>query len=210
MTARCISLVLIVFACSLLACTTQRIEYRDRPKFYDQAAAREGRTLPDRVLLPDGTLVIYRDPNEDKVIAESEDPNVIQEKFQPRVEDEEGNVTLRAMLPEHVIGNVLACLQDEEYELLWDQMIAQHMKDEFAADSRSAEDFADVCQRNRADMMQTLTRMLHGWMREDVRVRNVGGGVIRCELRPAIATEYKYRRVYVVGEGWGLKLLSIQ
>ena len=90
---------------AMAGCEPYRIEYHTRPEIYQVASETE---LPDRVTLDDGTVIIYNSPDS-KAIAESEsDPDA--KTFQPRIEHEDGSVTLQAALPEHVLLNTLGCL----------------------------------------------------------------------------------------------------
>ena len=42
----------------LAGCTEYRIEYHRRPAYYEQASEEE---LPDRIVMPDGTVIVYVD-----------------------------------------------------------------------------------------------------------------------------------------------------
>ena len=106
-------------AASVIAgCKPYRVVYQERPAFYEKASASP---LPDDVTLEDGTVVKYRPTNSNSSLGRMGPDRL--EPFEIREEHEDGSVTLRAAVPEHVIVNTLACLRDEEYELLYNQML---------------------------------------------------------------------------------------
>ena len=121
----------------LCGCETYRIEYHERPAFYQKASATK---LPDRVTLEDGTLIVYNQKDA-KGLAED-----VGEEFKIRESDDDGNVTLRAMLPEHVLSNTLTCIKNREYELLWDQIVSERTKLAYEAQGEGYEEFAAYMQ----------------------------------------------------------------
>ncbi|MHC5023272.1 MAG: hypothetical protein ACYTGG_05100 [Planctomycetota bacterium] len=196
-----IALALIVLA----ACQPYRVEYHKRPSYYRKAALGD---LPDEVVLEDGTRIIYSsDGHAGEWGNEKSDDG---KAFEIREEDENGDVTLRAIMPEHVIANTITCLRNQEYELLWDQMLARQTRENYVAAGLTAEDFMDFCRKNRRDLLEALMRMMIGMVHQDVVVENVGPGMIRCRLRARVAANFRFTMVDVVAEGAGMKLLMIQ
>lgn len=186
------------------ACETYRIEYRRRPAFY---ARMVDEPLPDRVVLDDGTILVYNTPRASGgPVSASDDANV----FRIREEQEDGSIVLRALLPEHVIANTLHCLRNEEYELLWDQMLSDRTRRAYEAQDQGVEEFAAFFRKHRLELAKMLTRMRIGLATYEVVVDNVGDGVVECRFWPQVAGLFRFKKVKVVYEGFGLKLLMIE
>lgn len=189
----------------LVACKPYVVEYHTRPEIYQVASEED---LPDRVTLDDGTVIIYNSPDS-KAIAESKsDPNA--KRFEPRIEHEDGTVTLQAATPEHVLMNTLGCLYNEEYELLWEQMLSRETKKELERLGEGQDEFVAHFRENREELASMLNRMLRGIAMHDAILENRGQGVLRYRFQPRVASLFQYDSVYIINEPPGLKLLTIR
>ena len=186
-------------------CKPYRIEYHNRPGFLRRAQVGE---LPDQVTLSDGTVIVFKEREITSGLKPRDHEGAPVTRI--REETETGTVTLRAMVPEDVLANTLNCLRNEEYELLWDQMVADQTKSAYEAQGQGQADFAAFMKRNRFELAATLTRMLLGLSRQQAFLENVGDGVISCRFHPQIATEFRFTAVDVVSEPGGLRLLMIR
>ncbi len=186
-------------------CETYRIEYHKRPAYYQQASLGG---LPDRVTLDDGTVIIYEtiDPSGGlQRVADSEET-----KFNIWEEDDDGEIIMRALLPEHVLANTLMALRNRTYDALWDQMVAESTKMAYSAEGGGVEEFAQFMERNRVHLARTVNRMLWGLPRSEVVVENMANGIIRVRFHPNIGRTFKFRTVDIVNESYGLRLLVIK
>ena len=183
-------------------CATYRIEYHRRPAFYRQAAMGK---LPDRVTLEDGTVIVFE---EDGVGAGGR--GRARKPFQIRLVRDDGSIVLRCRMPEDVLVNTITCLHNEEYKLLWEQMLSERTKAAYEERLEGVEEFSAFFARNRRDLLAALTRMRLGIPRQEVIIENLGGRVIRYRFRPHIATQFKFKRLEMISEGPGLKLLMIR
>jgi hypothetical protein len=194
---------------AVLSCKEYRIEHRKRPDFFQKAAMGE---LPGEVTLDDGTVVKYSSNFEQTSFGRSGDDAF--RPFEPREESETADgkkvITLRALLPKHVLINTLSCIQNEEYQLLWDQMLSQRTKDAYAETEQGFDDFEASFRKNRHDYAATLTRMIAGLPAEEVAITPLNEGLTRCKLRPQVAEGFKFKVVDVVKEGPQFKLLMIR
>jgi hypothetical protein len=189
------------------ACQEYRIEYHDRPAFY--ADAMEGGPGPDRVTMPDGTIVVFRDKKlQGNLQKEAEGTEA--QPFLPREELEDGSIILRAILPEHVLYNTLACIREHDYELLWDQMLAQETRDSYVRRGEGLEEFGAFIEEHRNDLGKTVNRMFHGLVRNEVVADKIGAGVVRYRFIPQIGKQFKFKSVTMVNELDGMKLVVIQ
>ncbi len=198
------SLLLIPCACCLFAgCEPYRIEYHKRPAFYDRLVESP---LDDRVVLDDGTVLIYQTRGqEDQATSDGGEKKV----FQIREELDDGSIVLRALMPEHVMANTLECLRTGEYELLWDQLLSERTKLAYAEQGQGCDEFAAFFQTHRRELAKTLNRMLLGIASHEVVIEDVAPGVTECRFWPQIARDLKFKKVTVVREDLGMKLLMI-
>lgn len=185
-----------------MACT-HRVEHRRQGGF----SAALGGTVPESETLPDGTVVMW-----DKGGRREQAPSSGAEPLRTRQENEDGTITLRALLPQDVIANFLTCLRNQEYDLFWDQMVADATKEQYElqglADGR--EEFTGFCQRNRRELAASLSRMLMGFTRHETLLENRGGGVIRIRLYPQIAEGHQFTYADLIRETGGMRLLVIR
>jgi hypothetical protein len=190
---------------AITGCQPYRIEYRVVPEYF--AEASPGGRLPGPATLPDGTVIVYktRDFGGGAMLAESE-----QRIFEPIVEHEDGSVELHALLPEHVLGNLMYCLREEKYESCWDQVLSETTRQAMAGQGEGKAEFIDFLQRNRRELMVTFNRMAMGMPRQDMILESPHQGVTRMKFRPQIASEFRFRRVDMISEGLELKLLVIR
>jgi len=199
----CLWAISVLFA---TGCEPYRTEYRTVPSFYADASP-QGR-LPDPVTLEDGTTIVYQQ----RSFGGKPTRGGAQEEkiFQPIIEHEDGSVELHAILPEHVLGNLMYCLRDEKYELCWEQVLSETTRQALAAQGEGKEEFVGFLQRNRKDLLATCNRMALGMLRQQVIFEPVQGGVIRMKFRPNIAPDFNYRRIDLITEGFEMKLLVIR
>lgn len=203
-----VTLILLAGLAAITAgCEPYRVEYHTRPAFYEKAALGQ---LPDEVVLADGTIVRYSSSTAQSSMGrKGEDAR---KPFQIREQMEDGSIVLRAVLPEHVIINTLECLRLEEYELLYDQMLADSTKAAYDAREDGRAECLAFWKKHRHDLVAALTRMAAGMSYQEVSVTPLGEGVTRCRLRPHVAEEFKFTIADIVkeGPGPGLKLLLIR
>jgi hypothetical protein len=203
-----------VLLAALTGCQPYRIEYRPRPAFYDQATDHE---LPDRVELDDGTVIIYGEPGDKSSLEkQAADKN----RFKLREKKDDGSIELHNLLPEHVLVNAFTCLRNEEYELLYDQLLAEQTKMAYESridnDSESDRDnagraaFVAYAKKHRNELGATLRRMLLGMQRMETVVDRKDSGVIELRLSPHVSSQFKFKRAYIVSEGFDLKLLTVR
>jgi hypothetical protein len=191
---------LILSAAAIAGCEPYRIEYHHRPSYYQRLT---NRPLNERVVLEDGTIVVYNeaDPFDDSQGEE-------RETFSIREKLDDGSIVLRAILPEHVLANTLECIRNHEYELLWDQMLSERTKLAYAEQDQGVEEFAAFFRAHRRELARTLNRMLLGISTHEVVMENAGNGVTVCRFWPQVAGDFKFKQVSLVNE-YGLKLLLI-
>ena len=198
-------MVLIFMIVALLGCKPYRIErHRRSPIFFNPNFVDN----PQReVTLEDGTVLIF-----DSVLAKSSNRRQGGRKSTPfkiREELEGGEIILRALLPQHVLLNLLVCLRNEEYELVYDKLLAGQTRETYEA-GEGLEGFTAYLTRHRRDMAEWLTRMIAGLPLQQVQMTRLEGNVTRCRLRPQFSSQFKFKSLDVYWENGQYKLLMIR
>lgn len=223
------------------ACETVTTEYHRRPGFYKLASEQElkseivaydGRRV---VFIEDGRLpseeeeieTAKRDREErarkererirrEAVAAgrpippEGMEPEPL-EVFTSREVNDDGSVVLRAMLPEHVIANVMVCLRNQEYFELWEQVVADSSRRLYTSRGEGVEEFVRWCVKHRSELMMTLNRMSFGYYGgSDVMIDRMPDLSVRIRFSPTIASQFDFREIVVVQERDGMKLAGIR
>jgi hypothetical protein len=187
-------------------CTPYRIEYHQRPDFYQKASDYE---LPDEVEMEDGTRIVYSEPLRESTRGNYSGPK--RKRFALREELKDGSVRLQALTPDHVLINTLICLRREEYQLLWDQMLAARTQDAYADSEGGFASFEQYMRKYRKDLGRTLTRMVAGLPHQEVAIASMGHGITRCVLRPQHAQGFRFSIVDIERDDEGMmKLLMIK
>jgi hypothetical protein len=225
----------------LPACTEVVTEYHRRPGFYKLASESDLEaqyTAPDGtrvVFVEDGPLPSEQAARDARAAERAEAARRERERlrleawkygqpippeamepeppqaFQAREVGDDGAVTYRAILPEHVIGNVMTCLRNQEYEALWSQVVCETTRRQWESGGRSYEDFVAWCVKNRSELMMTLNRMSFGYYGgSDVVVDRMHDASVRVRFSPQLATQFKFREVHVAMNRLGMGLAGIR
>ncbi|MBM4099118.1 MAG: hypothetical protein FJ260_04055 [Planctomycetes bacterium] len=203
-----------VVACLLVpfGCAEERVEYRYRPSFMTDPSA------PKEVTLADGTRVVFVDEplGQPKPSAEAAAPvlgpdgkPVPRKVFQPREELDDGTVILRNLMPADVVANAMACFRNEEYRLMWDQLLAPESRDAYER-TGGFQAFEQWCRTNRKPTMELLNRMRFNAVGSDVAMKEVRPGVMRATLAPHLWEQFNLRVVEFEQTKDGMKLLTIR
>jgi len=206
----------------LAGCEPYRIEYHQRPGFYYEASEVE---LHDEWTAPDGTLVKFsqdRLPSHEAALAaqlEKKEPvdrdgDGEPDPYEPTPlweEREDGSVIMRAFLPQHIVGNLMRALREERYGEFYDQQLSEQARRSFdnEAGGSGKQAFARWCARHRRSLMETLNRMMFGYMKSDVILRKIGANGYRLDFTPNLAQQFKFTTVDVSYRGTEVKLDGI-
>jgi hypothetical protein len=206
-------------AACIAGCASPRVEYRYRPSYGSDPNA------PKEATLPDGTKVIFldRDPTPstlDRDLGSAKaapqapqlgpDGKPIPQKvFEPRETLDDGTVVLRNLMPDHVVANAMTCFKNEEYRLMWDQLLAPDAK---AAYERQGgyPAFEKWCRENRRPTLELLNRMRFNSLGSDVAMTRVPGGRMRATVSPQLWDQFELRVIEFESTPDGMKLASIR
>ena len=130
--------------------------------------------------------------------------------FRIREEAEDGTTVLRAKLPRHVLVNTLACFRNNEYQLLWDEMLASSTRSFYAEQEDGYTKYEAHLRKHRRDMASLLNRMVVGQTFSETIIHHADDGTITCRLRKRLMPRFKFKEVLMVKESGELKLLTIR
>lgn len=197
-----------------LGCQPYRIEYHNRPAYHGQSVGAG--PLPDEVVLDDGTIIRYRTTTSASLIKKSDSdkkqrgPKVESKPLELREELTDGTVILRAKMPEHVLSHLSFCLREEEYDLIYQQLLATSAREEYEAEGLGEEDFTTFCKTNRRDLLISLNRMIVGMPRQEVMMTGLGDGLLELKLRSHLAKGLRFSRVQLDSQVEGLRFVRIE
>lgn len=183
----------------LSGCETYRIERHKRSPIFFNEQYVDGEVLRS-VTLDDGTQLIY-----EPIEMQSSYGRSGQGKgklFKIREKLESGDIVLHALMPRHVLINLLSCLRLQEYELIYEQLLAEQTRRNYEQGG-GFDAFSDYMKRNRLDLARLLTRMIAGLTQQQVKFTSLGNDVTRCRLRPQVAEQFKFKRIDVLRESNG-------
>jgi hypothetical protein len=188
-----------------------KIIYETRPGWWSMLKTSDDQPLPDEVVLEDGTIVRYVRPEQQNRFDSTELTDTIGgQQISLRQENEDGTITLRAMLPRHTLAHLMTALQREEYRLVWDQLLAASIK-EWYVQAGGFHVFQEWMIDNRSELGAMLRRMLNGSGRAETAWEEIGDGVTICRLRSWVAGAFRYRVIEVQRERGGMhRLLMIR
>ncbi|MCE9620456.1 MAG: hypothetical protein K8R92_11205 [Planctomycetes bacterium] len=194
----------------ICGCAQEKIEYRYRPQFEVDAT---GRAADETFVKPDGTRVIYTSKRPERKDAAAKTPGSAPEAETPQIELRErkanGDVVLRAMFPEQVVAHVSECVRNEEYELLWNQLLSEEAKRDLA-DRGGLEYFKTFFTVNRKEVMATLNCMQINLRNGHAIVRNRDATHLSAELDSTLRGSYKFTAMEFESTPSGMKLVSIR
>ena len=184
-----------------IGCETRQVKYVDVPSWQ----LREG-VVSERYIDSDGVLVINRPRKMSGVTDIGKDGRGADSG---RIENETGEVTLQAILPDQVVSHVVQCLFDEEYELLWDQLLSDKTKQQYEEAGQGKQEFIDFLRANRNELYSAMNRMLIGIRSPEV-IREAGPhGGTRLRFHPHFADSFEFVAIDTVFENMQMKLLMI-
>ncbi len=207
--------ILIARAASVLilgagGCGEERVAYIYRNPLLEA----NGSPAPKDARLPDGTPIVYIDKPLEQWRAEREameagvtEPTAPAEEI--RVEQPDGSVTLRNERAEHLVGNLMTCFRNREWEAIWYQCITRDARDRWER-SGGTEAFVEWCEKNRKDIMEFLNRAGFGFLGTDVLLQQTGPGVAAIRFSPRISSQFRVRALAITQGSDGSRLIDVQ
>ena len=193
---------LFILVLSLGSCTTQRIEHHKRPAWH-YAMDKE---MPEEIVQEDGTIIRYSTVGGSNSKAVSDYIDGIELRTEDKIT---GEVTLRAILPEHVLEQTLFCLRDRNWDLLYDQVLSTATRENYEAKENGREEFKAYFETYRKELGKTIQRLLRGKSFGDV-IHKTDGDLTIVTFTPGSLGNFKFHVVKLIREGEYLKLAVIE
>lgn len=195
------------------ACAVERTEYRYRSQSESDAT---GRPVDETFIKPDGTKVVYSSkrlekakdtPSSTTLDAPVVDPE--QPVIDLRETKANGDVILRATFPEQVVAHVAECVRNEEYDLIWNQLLSVDAKKELQG--RGGIQYLNTFfATNRKEVMATLTCMQINLKNGHVMLRKNGETHLTAEFDSTLRGNYRFTTIEFESTPTGMKLVSIR
>ncbi|MDP6693159.1 MAG: hypothetical protein QF444_02445 [Phycisphaerales bacterium] len=186
----------------LVSCKTQKVEYRTRPAWHYAM----GTEMPNEEVGEDGTIIRYTTVGGSQSSAVANYLDGIELRSENEIT---GEVTLRAILPEHVLEQTLVCLRDRDWNLLYEQVLSTATRENYEAKEYGREEFIAFFEKNRKELGKTVQRLLRGKSFGDVVHKNIGNFVV-VSFAPGSVGNFKFHTVKLCREGEFLKLAIIE
>ena len=188
----------------LFACETTRVEYRKTPAFYSQMADVQGL---EGGMNRDGTEIRFLPPSSQSLEGFEDSSGNI---FRMREQGGDGTLTLNALVPEHVLLNTLACLKNQEYQLLWDELVCDTTKQWYETEGGGEKVALEFFRVNRQDIVAMLMRMRASLNLQEVERFKLDDGTIRFRLARQIAHRFSFSELDVMWEQGKFVLVTIR
>lgn len=183
-------------------CTTEKIEYHTRPAWHYSMSD----SIENKVILEDGTIVKYMPVAGATSAAVQQYLDTIELQ---EVDELTGEITLRAVLPEHLLSQLLTCLRDRNWDLLYEQILSKEARNHFGSKENGTTNFQAFFDTNRRDIAKLLQRMIKGSAFGDVRQFD-DGRFTSITIAKHSAKDYRFKKVTLVREDDFLKLYSLE
>ena len=186
----------------LTSCQIEKTEYRNTPSWH----LAMGTNLPKNKVLDDGTLVIHE-------IIGGKNSTAVEEylsSIEMESKDETtGEVTLHAVLPEHLLSQALVCLRDRKWDILYSQILSKGAQDYFKSIDDELDYFKKYFNTHRLEFAKTMRKMIQSQSFGDTLVQK-NERYTTLYFAPNMLGDFKFKRLELIAEGDFLKLNSIQ
>lgn len=191
-------------------CAQERTEYHYRSQ---SEADSIRRPVDETYIKPDGTKVIYSSKRRDKDEAHASDTSAQIDPAQPMIDLREkkanGDVVLQATFPEQVVDHMLECVRNEEYDLMWNQLVSTQAKKDLEPRG-GMKYFKTFCETNRKEVMATLNCMKINMKNGHVTIRKRDDTHLTAQLDSSLRRSYRFTVIDFEATPTGMKLGSIR
>lgn len=193
-----------LFSLSLIltSCQIDKTEYRTTPSWH----LAMGTSLPKNKILDDGTLVIHEIIGGRNSAAVEEYLSGIEMESK---DDLTGEITLRAVLPEHLLSQTLVCLRDRKWDILYSQILSRGAQDYFESIDSDLVYFKEYFNTHRLEFAKTMRKMIQSQSFGDTLVQK-DDPYTTLYFAPNMLGNFKFKRLELITEDDYLKLNSIQ
>ncbi len=129
--------------------------------------------------------------------------------FQAREETKSGEVILRAIMPNQVMGHLLDALKSEQYGPLYWQMLSDDARDAYEQ-AGGEEAFVAWAQGNREPLLIFLNRMGSNWNGAEVMTEQVTPSRLRYRLDRRNIPDMRFEMIEITMEHGGCRLAMVR
>ncbi len=131
------------------------------------------------------------------------------EVFEPRKDHGGGRIEYRAMMPEHVLANLIESLRQREFKPFYEQMLADEAR--AAYDSAGGLDaFSSWAETNREALLAFLNRMGNSWAGAEVIPQQISRMKIRYSLDKRQIPGIRFTSIDITMEHGGCRLAMVR
>jgi len=197
----------------LFGCAEERTEYHYRSQAEADAI---GRPVDETFVKADGTKVVYSSKRREKINENtssgtdgSSSPDLEKPTVDLREKKASGEVILRATFPEQVVDHLTECVRNEEYDLIWNQLLSTGAKRDL--ESRGGiKYFKTFFTNNRKEVMATLNCMRINLKNGHVALQKIDDSHMIAELDSTLRRSYKFTVIDFESTPTGMKLVGIR
>lgn len=140
----------------------------------------------------------------------SAEPRSLGEMLGLRRVNRDGSVTLFARSPSDVMYHVMTTLENKEYELLLEQVIAEATQSEYRSLGRDPNEAVEFLVRRRDDIAALFATFPMGDQTPGVQMKSIGRNAFRLTAPVAMTQELRLHTLDVVIEKGRFRLLMIR
>ncbi len=126
------------------------------------------------------------------------------------IENPDGSVKVVAKSVRHLMSNIMLCLEYEDDEVLFEQVISEQTKQEFQGKGKDPKEAVELLKKNRADISLLFSRMPFGEQSPNVIIQQPAKRTMVLEVTGLAAKDLKYTELWAVMEKGNWKLLWIK
>jgi hypothetical protein len=142
-------------------------------------------------------------------LGEYQDPTVV-EGNRTILENPDGSVTLVAKSVRHLMSHIMLCLEYEDDEVLFEQVISERTKQEFRGEGKDPIEAVEFLKNNRQDIALLFARMPFGEQSPNIILKQPAKRTVQLSLTGLAAKDMRFTELWAVMEHGNWKLLWIR
>lgn len=142
-------------------------------------------------------------------LGEYEDPTVV-EGNRTILENPDGSVKLVSKSVRHLMSHIMLCLEYEDDEVLFEQVVSEQTKQEFRGAGKDPFEAVEFVKQNRQDIAQLFARMPFGEQSPNIILKQPAKRTVQLCLTGLAAKDMRFTELWAVMEHGNWKLLWIR
>lgn len=126
------------------------------------------------------------------------------------IENPDGSITLIAKSIRHLMGHIQLCLQYEDDEILFDQVISEQTKQEFQQKGQDPHEALEFLKANKQDIYMMFSRMPFGEQSSSVILHQPARKTRMLQVTGLATRDLRFTELWAVMEKGNWKLLWIR